>query len=78
MMKRFPFGSGAQFIVSKSNILSRSRDFYKRIIDMLSYNSNPIEGHIIERFHKLVFLPDQLNEIIECNSILEKQYSFSN
>ena len=55
IMKRFPFGSGAQFIVSKSNILSRSRDFYKRIIDMLSYNSNPIEGHIIERFHKLVF-----------------------
>ena len=54
LMKHFSFGSGAQFIVSKDTILSRSREFYKRIIDLLSYNSNPIEGHIIERFHTIL------------------------
>ena len=67
---RFPFGSGAQFIVSKSNILSRSRDFYKRIIDMLSYNSDPIEGHIIERFHKIILSSDENIYKSDCDPIL--------
>ena len=58
MVKRFPFGSGAQFIVSKSKILSRSREFYKRIIDVLSHSSDPITGHIIERFHKIILCSD--------------------
>ena len=76
MMRRFTFGSGAQFIVSRSNILSRPRDFYKRIINMLSYNSDPIEGHIIERFHKIILSSchDDDNKI-SYDSILGRNYS---
>jgi hypothetical protein len=48
------FGAGAQFIVSKKNILLNPRDFYLKIIKLLNYNDNPIEGHVIERFHKLI------------------------
>ena len=77
MEKRFPFGSGAQFIVSKSNILSRSRDFYKRIIHMLSYSSNPIQGHIIERFHKIILSPDKDYHCTFNDPILGKKYSLS-
>jgi hypothetical protein len=53
--KRFNFGAGAQFIVSKHKILSRSKEFYKKIIEMLEKHINPIEGFVIERFHKLIF-----------------------
>lgn len=51
----FKFGAGAQFIVSKKNILKRNKDFYLKIIKMLEYTINPIEGYVIERFHKLIF-----------------------
>lgn len=51
----FIFGAGAQFIVSKTSILKRPREFYLKIIQMLEYSSNPIEGHVIERFHKIIF-----------------------
>ena len=45
------FGAGAQFIVSKKKILSNPISMYKNIIDILSYDKNPIEGFVIERFH---------------------------
>jgi hypothetical protein len=51
----FNFGSGAQFIVSKIQILKRPKEFYLKLIDMLKTNINPIEGYVIERFHKLIF-----------------------
>ena len=51
----FEFGAGAQFIVSKKNILKRSKSFYLKIIEILQHDINPIEGFVIERFHKLVF-----------------------
>jgi hypothetical protein len=51
----FKFGFGAQFIVSKKNILQRPKDFYLKIIEMLEKDINPIEGFVIERFHKLIF-----------------------
>ena len=51
----FIFGAGAQFIVSKKQILERPRDFYLKIINLLNNNINPIEGFVIERFHKLIF-----------------------
>jgi hypothetical protein len=53
------FGAGAQFIVSKELILKKEKLFYKRIMDMLSYDINPIEGFIIERYHKLIFTKDE-------------------
>jgi len=51
----FIFGAGAQFIVSRKQILKRPREFYLKIIKMLEYDINPIEGFVIERFHKLIF-----------------------
>jgi hypothetical protein len=49
------FGTGAQFIVSKETILLNPLSIYKNIIDILGYDINPIEGFVIERFHKLIF-----------------------
>jgi len=51
----FQFGSGGQFIVSKKKILQRPKEFYLKIVKMLENNINPIEGYVIERFHKLIF-----------------------
>ena len=51
----FKFGAGAQFIVSKKKILQRPKEFYLKIIEMLNKDINPIEGFVIERFHKLIF-----------------------
>ena len=51
----FKFGAGAQFIVSKKKILQKPKEFYLRIVEMLDNNINPIEGFVIERFHKIIF-----------------------
>lgn len=51
----FYFGAGAQFIVSKKNILNKPKEFYLKIVELLQNDINPIEGFVIERFHKLIF-----------------------
>lgn len=51
----FKFGSGAQFIVSKKNILKKPKEFYLKIVKILEKNINPIEGYVIERFHNIIF-----------------------
>jgi hypothetical protein len=51
----FKFGCGAQFIVSKQNILKRSKCFYLKLISLLDYDICPIEGYVMERFQKLIF-----------------------
>jgi hypothetical protein len=51
----FKFGAGGQFIVSKTQILKRPKDFYLQIVKMLENDINPIEGYVIERFHSLIF-----------------------
>jgi hypothetical protein len=51
----FEFGAGAQFMVSKKIIHKKPKEFYLKIIKILDYTCNPIEGFIIERFHKLIF-----------------------
>jgi hypothetical protein len=51
----FVFGAGAQFIVSKKQILKRPKEFYLKIVEMLQNDINPAEGFVIERFHKLIF-----------------------
>ena len=51
----FIFGAGAQFIVSKEAILSRTKDFYKNIAKLLDYSVNPVEGFVIERFWHMIF-----------------------
>jgi len=57
----FTFGAGAQFIVSKKNILKRPKSFYEKIVKILEKEVDPIEGYVIERFHTLIF-----NEIYSC------------
>jgi hypothetical protein len=59
----FQFGHGAQFIVSKTQILSRSREFYLNIVKILDYDKNPIEGYVIERFCKLIFANETFNKL---------------
>ena len=49
------FSRGAQFIVSRRQILKRPREFYLKIVQMLEYHYHPIEGFVMERFHKAVF-----------------------
>lgn len=49
------FGCGAQFIVSKNQILKRPKNFYLQIVKLLEYDINPIEGYVIERLHKIIF-----------------------
>lgn len=51
----FIFGAGAQFAVSKQTVLKNPKPFYERIVNMLSYSVNPIEGFCIERFHPIIF-----------------------
>ena len=52
--KEFKFGAGAQFIVSKEQILKHPREFYLKIVQLLENHINPIEGFVIERFHGLI------------------------
>jgi hypothetical protein len=48
------FGTGGQFAVSKKLILSQPRSLYLQIVKLLDKSSNPIEGFVIERFHKII------------------------
>lgn len=49
------FGAGAQFIVSKNKILSKPRDHYLKVVQLLENDISPIECWVIERFTKLIF-----------------------
>jgi len=51
----FKFGAGAQFIVSKNQILKRPREFYLNLIGLLDYDICPIEAYVVERFTQLIF-----------------------
>lgn len=53
--KRYNFGAGGQFIVSKNRILKRPKEFYQKIVDLLKKHVNPYEGYAIERLHPLIF-----------------------
>ena len=79
------FKSGAQFLVSKESILSRTKDFYLNIIKTLDYNINPIEGYCLERLHKYIFtkkkehcitiIVSRYNESVDwINSIINNNY----
>ena len=51
----FIYGAGAQFLVSKEAILKHPKEYYEKFYKLLEYNSDPIEGYTIERFHKIIF-----------------------
>jgi len=46
------------FVVSKSTILMRSKNFYKKCLGYLDHSSDPIEGHVFERIWGLIFNND--------------------
>ena len=52
---KITFGAGGQFVVSKRKILERPRDFYMKVVKLLDYSIDPIEGYVVERFHGLIF-----------------------
>jgi len=39
-----------QFVCTKQNLLSNSKEYYSKLIKGLEYTNNPIEGHYLERF----------------------------
>jgi hypothetical protein len=43
------FAPGGQYIVPKKNILYYSKDFYKRLIELVDYGQLPAEAHLLER-----------------------------
>jgi hypothetical protein len=51
----FEYGHGGQFIVSKPTILKKPKEFYNKMVELLDYDIDPIEGYIIEKFHQLIF-----------------------
>ena len=51
----YKFPQGAQFGVKKMRIQRRPRNFYYKVVKLLSQQKNPIEGFVIERFHSLIF-----------------------
>lgn len=51
----FTFGAGAQFVVSRAAIQSRSRSFYQNLCSVLDYDVNPVEGFSVERFWQMIF-----------------------
>jgi hypothetical protein len=54
-VERFQFGAGGQFIVSRDQVLKRSRKFYEKIVYILSKYVRPIQGNVIERLHSVIF-----------------------
>ena len=56
--KKWIFGTGAIFGVSRELISKNSKEFYQRCIDILNKSSdivNPPEGHAFERSWYLIF-----------------------
>ena len=45
----------AFMVISKKNILSRSKNYYKNLIKYCNYHVNPIEGHYFERAWTYIF-----------------------
>jgi hypothetical protein len=51
---RWMFGAGAQFAVSKAQILRRPRELYERVVHLLESSVDPIEGYCVERLHPII------------------------
>jgi hypothetical protein len=52
---QFQFAPGAQFIVSREAIWSRSKEFYENILRIMEREINPMEGFALERFWHMIF-----------------------
>jgi hypothetical protein len=71
---KFLFGPGGQFIVHKLEILRHPKEFYLKIIKLLEYHKNPIEGFVIERFHPIIFNHYILNNSFEQLKLYNSYY----
>jgi hypothetical protein len=43
------FAPGSNYIIPKENILKHSKDFYVKIVDIISYGRYPVECQMVER-----------------------------
>lgn len=53
--KSFEFSAGALFVTSRSTISNRPVDFYRKALDMVDSEINPIRGFCFERLWSLIF-----------------------
>ena len=51
---------GGCFAVKRETILQHNIYFYKELLDILSKNKNPIEGHYLERLWCYLFTQNKL------------------
>ncbi len=51
------FHAGACFAVKKELIRQHSKEYYEKIMNVLSHESNPFEGHCVERMWYFIFDP---------------------
>ncbi len=63
------FAPGANYIVPKNNILSRSRNFYKNLIKFISHSQFSCESHYLERslyiiWNSSIKTSERMNNII--------------
>jgi len=65
----FKFGAGAQFCVSKKLIVKNNLLFYKKILNYLDKECNPIVGHVIERLWFIFFTKFDLDHDIYIKNI---------
>ena len=55
-----PTSYGGCFAVKKESIRKYDKDFYLKILEILSKNKNPIEGHYMERLWCYMFTKNKL------------------
>lgn len=65
----FKFGAGAQFCVSKELIVKNNLLFYKKILNYLDKECNPVVGHVIERLWFIFFTKFDLDHDIYIKNI---------
>ena len=85
------FAPGANYIVPKNNILSRSRIFYKNLITFISHSQISCESHYLERslytiWNSSIKTSTKMNHIIDnqelknlkilCNKSIKKENKF--
>ena len=63
------FAPGANYIVPKNNILSRSRNFYKNLLKFISHSQFSCESHYLERslyiiWNSSIKTSERMNQII--------------
>ena len=56
---------GAQFMVSKRSILTKSKAFYEKLVNLLNHSINPDEGYHFERLHHEIMSYNEYSKTFE-------------